>query len=560
MITIKLKELSEKLDKTILEIAADTGLNRNTVTALFHNKVDGIKFETIEKICTTYDIPLSQLIEMKKEPRKKSTEIRPYRQEGEAVPFTILTPFYGINSGLGEMFEKNLIVYTKKAYGWFYWDYDEMDEWAHRIYHRYSKPSEFNDLYADYLFAAGKIEKIFLETDGKFLSALNDRELVTAMNELLSAYAPFWDTCLFIDSFDAGFDQKEIKRLSDQCKITAEEAVVLTTPQELFIDRERKLALLTIALSLARKHTGKGDRQKFLKDFVAKSSEISDYKRRFDFYQSNYAVYQPITDAEIVAELEKYLADPEMLKKEMSELKSFGENNKVAADKILRKHGLKTNPLIFFQKITAWRESRKKFNLMGIVVLFRILTETERRTGIPASCLAYLTHDEVESALKGAITRATLERRRDGGAIYITEGRDYKVLYGDEALSIQKELEKKIGGTESDTIITGKVASQGFAKGIVCVVRTVNEFSKFKDGQILVTGMTRPEFVPLMKKAAGIVTNEGGITSHAAIVSRELGKPCIIGTKNATELLHDGDLVEVRALHGTVRILERASK
>ena len=119
-----------------------------------------------------------------------------------------------------------------------------------------------------------------METDGKVLSALSDRELVAAMNGLLSAYVPFWDTCLFIDSFDAGFDQKEIKRLSDERNISAEEAVVLTTPQELFIDRERKLALLTIAQSLARKHTGKGERKKFLKDFTAKSSEINEYKRR----------------------------------------------------------------------------------------------------------------------------------------------------------------------------------------------------------------------------------------------------------------------------------------
>jgi pyruvate,water dikinase len=61
-----------------------------------------------------------------------------------------------------------------------------------------------------------------------------------------------------------------------------------------------------------------------------------------------------------------------------------------------------------------------------------------------------------------------------------------------------------------------------------------------------------------MKKAAAIVTNEGGITSHAAIVSRELGIPCVIGTKIATEVLHDGDLVEVDANHGKVIVLERA--
>jgi len=70
--------------------------------------------------------------------------------------------------------------------------------------------------------------------------------------------------------------------------------------------------------------------------------------------------------------------------------------------------------------------------------------------------------------------------------------------------------------------------------------------------------MTTPDFVPAIQKAAGIITDEGGITCHAAITSRELKKPCIIGTKFATQVLHDGDLVEVDADNGVVRILEKA--
>jgi len=70
-----------------------------------------------------------------------------------------------------------------------------------------------------------------------------------------------------------------------------------------------------------------------------------------------------------------------------------------------------------------------------------------------------------------------------------------------------------------------------------------------------VTSMTRPEFVPLMKKAAGVVTDEGGISCHAAIISRELGIPCIIGTKTATRRLKDGDQVEVNADRGIVKII-----
>ena len=70
--------------------------------------------------------------------------------------------------------------------------------------------------------------------------------------------------------------------------------------------------------------------------------------------------------------------------------------------------------------------------------------------------------------------------------------------------------------------------------------------------------MTRPEYVPLMKKASGVVTDEGGITCHAAIISRELGMPCVIGTKIATRMFKTGDLVEVDANNGLVRMLEKS--
>ena len=98
-------------------------------------------------------------------------------------------------------------------------------------------------------------------------------------------------------------------------------------------------------------------------------------------------------------------------------------------------------------------------------------------------------------------------------------------------------------------------ASPGKAKGRVRIVLDVTQLQEFKVGEILVTTMTTPNFIAAMKKSAAIVTNDGGITCHAAIVSRELGKPCIIATKIATQVFKDGDLVEVDANKGIVKKL-----
>lgn len=83
----------------------------------------------------------------------------------------------------------------------------------------------------------------------------------------------------------------------------------------------------------------------------------------------------------------------------------------------------------------------------------------------------------------------------------------------------------------------------------------IHGIKDFKEGEILVTPMTTPDFVIIMRKAAAIVTDEGGLSCHAAIVSRELNVPCIIGTKHATQLLKDGDMVEVDAENGEVNKL-----
>lgn len=115
-------------------------------------------------------------------------------------------------------------------------------------------------------------------------------------------------------------------------------------------------------------------------------------------------------------------------------------------------------------------------------------------------------------------------------------------------------LLEEAGLNQSDTI-NGRTAYPGLVKGVVKIINNKEAFRKMNNGDILVTGMTTPDFLPVIKKSAGFITDEGGITCHAAIVSREMKKPCIIGTKIATKVLKDGDLVEVDAERGIVRKL-----
>ncbi len=112
---------------------------------------------------------------------------------------------------------------------------------------------------------------------------------------------------------------------------------------------------------------------------------------------------------------------------------------------------------------------------------------------------------------------------------------------------------------QSTTGLMGQIGNKGKAIGKVRIVPfDMVERTTLAAGEVLVCDMTTPQYVPLMQQAVAIVTDRGGILAHAAIVARELGKPCIVGTKTATTFLHDGDLVEVDANSGVVKILEKA--
>ncbi len=136
---------------------------------------------------------------------------------------------------------------------------------------------------------------------------------------------------------------------------------------------------------------------------------------------------------------------------------------------------------------------------------------------------------------------------KNGKQIFLTEkemGKIYRFI---------QSLHKKANTVGEGKLLKGFSASPGYAKGVAKVVLSSKDFHKLHAGEILITTMTSVDFVPVMERAAAFVTNEGGITSHAAIVAREMNKPCIIGTRIATKVLKDGDLVEVDAFRGIVK-------
>ena len=135
---------------------------------------------------------------------------------------------------------------------------------------------------------------------------------------------------------------------------------------------------------------------------------------------------------------------------------------------------------------------------------------------------------------------------KDTKKLYILQSRPITTLKGDVKMGEVKE------NKELKMLVRGLPASPGIGRGKVRNIKDISEIDRVKEGDILVTVMTNPDMVPAMRKAAAVVTDDGGRTCHAAIVSRELGIPCIVGAKNASQVLVEGLEITVDASRGVV--------
>ena len=198
---------------------------------------------------------------------------------------------------------------------------------------------------------------------------------------------------------------------------------------------------------------------------------------------------------------------------------------------------------------TLYKRGEEEFAPKAAAVLSRVF-------GISKAAAMNCTCHEIEQAVQQQTQlpdEETLLKRQDNFLLLQTQEGDFECWYGDDAHAKAAELGYSDGGDDSIRELEGKTAQAGTARGTVCVILSKDQISKAADGCILVASMTQPSYLPAMKKAAAFVTDEGGLLCHAAIVAREMGKPCVIGTKKATQVFRDGDEVEVDATNGIVR-------
>lgn len=205
------------------------------------------------------------------------------------------------------------------------------------------------------------------------------------------------------------------------------------------------------------------------------------------------------------------------------------------------------------QRFVYIKDARDDYRRESVYYAKNLFEEIGRRMNLSTSDMSYLQEKEIFDFLSKN-TRFDTQRvaeRKKGFVIYLNMKKQLICLDGGQ-IKPALQLFRLLPQEENQIEISGRIACQGIARGPVKIVHGVKDLAKIVKGDVLVAVTTHPDFVSAMRKSVAIVTDEGGITSHAAIVSREFGIPCIVGCKNATKLLKDGNLVEVDANKGTV--------
>ncbi len=398
--------------------------------------------------------------------------------------------------------------------------------------------------------------RLIVRLDKVSFNKLDEQGLRLVYNDLVETYELATSSSSLIDGFALGSDQivqTEINKLLGRHKINKGRGrifSILTAPVHQSFINEAELSLLIIALKIgSRRNLAAALKRPEIHRALAR------HQHKYFWLKNNYYDNHILTIDDFIQELKAILTDGQAIRRGLGRIKITPLKHKKEKRALLarlRPSRYLRNLLEISEDFAYWQDERKKRTFLFTHYASQLLEEIGRRYGYRLAEMKYLTRVEVLELLAGRkFPHKKLSQRAKNMIIY-QKGNDYEILSGAAARRAATSILKRKNHSKIQDF-RGLTASTGKARGLARIVTSVKEIDKIKTGDILVAVMTRPDYIIGIKKAAAIVTDEGGITCHAAIISRELGIPCIIGTKIGTKILKDGDLVEVNANHGWVR-------
>lgn len=431
-------------------------------------------------------------------------------------------------------------IKTKREFNWF-WNVKAMQASRQRMFEALEKDQEFGDkFFSDYLTGWNKFDQAARAEENISPGNLSRAELIKHLLKLFSIGGQqgqgYTIDCFLSFAGDDWFKQFITGRL--KYKLSEQEINILREPTHRTFVNQAELLMLRAANKKVQGENIDKCLAQLVKDYY--------------WINNNYLQARPLEEADFLEKIEKIERPEKKLQSELIRIKKAQAAKKQLLNKINA-----SSLLVAFVKMaddfTYIQDCRKQVVLRLHHFFFAYLNDLAKRMNLEIEQILYLTPFELKDILKNTKNLLSVVEERKQGCLVYFDKNGCTVFNRSELDSLN--LSDFFKDYTNVYQAKGMPACPGKARGVAKVILGSEQFASFQDGDILITNQTTPDFVPLMKKAQAVVAEQGGATSHAAIVSRELGVPCIVGAKDAMRIFNDGDEVTVDADQGIVRKL-----
>lgn len=467
---------------------------------------------------------------------------------------------------------KLAVFLAKKNNFWLAFDFDDLARFGKYLVKLWSKNHQTFNHHKKNYFNSLALLKTGCKKIPKNLTNLSNEELIKLYSGLFDLYAEFIGWSTFCEAIIVHL-QPFVDRALDKClkNYPSKSCRALIISSWFSFLRRKELLELKISFKIARNKKLKevfSKNTKNILNYLSKPSKNNQIILRYlkflqnEYYwvRNNYARAQCLSLNYFIGEIQKMLKEYNF-----NSQKIKNGINKINESKLLRKSAYKkvrlNNEDKFYlnilDEIGFLHDTRKIIYIESIEYFDHLFKEISRRTNLKERTLKFLLPQELNRIFiirEQNKLKLTALKRYNQCAVIFQNG---KIVIETNRQKLLKLKQWVIPSLKKSIELRGTSASIGpKIKGTCCIVLSASEVNKVKKRNILVTGSTAPDYLPAIMKAAAILTEKGGLTSHAAIISRELGIPCIVGISNLLNILKDGDLVEVDANKGIVKILK----
>jgi len=371
---------------------------------------------------------------------------------------------------------------------------------------------------------------------------MTDKELADDFRQFYQIHEPLWVKGQAVNYLEHGsnFLSSAVREMLKQEGVKANEVeqvfAIMVNPEIYSYAQKEEQDLIKIAVS------SKIDKK-----------DLEEHWKKYCW--TGYDWMGPVWSKDYYEERLNLLKKDTMIKNHIKSESDYSKEMIQGKKVLIKRYGFSQqllNLIKLVERIIYLKGFRVDASWFGYYSLEPIFREIAKRYGLSLRQLQYATPEEIMNL---DFNPALLNQRWQSSAIEAENGK-IREIDGRKAKDYLVEIERLTFSDHSEiNQLTGDCGCPGQAKGYVKVINAPSDMDKMKQGNIMVSHMTNPALVPAMKKAAAIIADVGGVTCHAAIVSRELKLPCVIGTKVATRVLKDGDMVEVDANKGIVIII-----